>query len=293
MAASIPPASRRAALLLPAGLLTAAAGPVQAVPPRSEPAGRGRPAGQAALPYLAALASHGILPGEPDLVLRWTAIPARARAIRVVVHLHGFCAPDQPLRLVQARLPGSGLTLPASPPTIALLPRGRPVPGRPGAFDWPAFATAEGFTALVREALGRLGPGLPPMTRLVVTAHSGGGAGLALVLQGSLQGGLRVDEAHLFDGLYGDPDPLLRWAIDRSALRRPGQLPPALVVLTRPGTPTEPPSRRLAIGLAQAGLTGPRWRVLMTMVPHGEIPRRFGPTLLADAGAPLPTTSPA
>jgi hypothetical protein len=192
---------------------------------------------------------------------------------------------------VQARLPGSGLALPPAPPTVALLPRGRPVPGRPRPIDWPAFASAEGFAALVREALARLGPDLPPVNRLVVTAHSGGGAGLSAVLHGSLQGGMRVDEAHLFDALYGDPDPVLRWAIDRAAIRRAGQPAPALVALARPGTPTEPPSRRLAAGLAQAGLTGPRWRVLLTAAPHAEIPRRYGPPLLADAGAALPATT--
>ncbi|OYW07789.1 MAG: hypothetical protein B7Z53_05715, partial [Rhodospirillales bacterium 12-71-4] len=81
--------------------------------------------GQAVLPRVAALASHGALPGEPDLVLRWNAIPPQARNLRVIVHFHGFAAPAEPLRLAQGRLPGSGLRLPDQPPSLALLPRGR------------------------------------------------------------------------------------------------------------------------------------------------------------------------
>ncbi|MGC5198896.1 hypothetical protein, partial [Aphanothece microscopica] len=133
----------------------------------------GIPAGQAALPRLAALAGHGTLPGEPDLVMRWTAIPPGAGALRIVIHLHGFAAPDEPLRLLQGRLPGSGLVLPASPPTIAMLPRGRPAPRRAGAFDFPALAAPGGLQAVVEEALAGFGPGLPPPTHLLLTAHSG------------------------------------------------------------------------------------------------------------------------
>jgi hypothetical protein len=244
-----------------------------------------------AIPRLAALASHGTLPGEPDLVMRWTAIPAGATELRIVVHLHGFSAPDEPLRLLQGRLPGSGLVLPANPPTIAMLPRGRPSSRRAGAFDFPALAEPGGLQAVVVEALAGFGPRLPPPTRLLLTAHSGGGSGLARILETSLGGALRVDEAHLFDAIYGDPGPVLRWATMRARQQRAGVPPAALAVIARPGTATEGPARRLAAGLARAGLDAPRWRVLLTSAPHNDIPRLFGPALLADSMAPLPATS--
>ncbi len=240
--------------------------------------------GQAAVPRMAALASHGVLPGEPDLVLRWNAIPAVARELRVIVHFHGFAAPDERLRLLDGRLPGSGLVLPAAPPTLALLPRGRPRPDRPGTFDWPALAAPGGLAAVIREATGAVGPGLPVPTGLLLTAHSGGGSGLLATLQAEAAGGVRVDEVHLFDALSRDPAPLLRWA----AARRGSDPPPALVVIAGPGGWAEVAARRLAAGLARESLTGPHWRVLLTAAPHNDIPRLFGPALLADAAAPLP-----
>lgn len=276
--------SRRLSLLALPALASCGAGPAR----RSLTGGI--PSGQMAVPRLAALASHGTLPGEPDLVMRWTAIPPGATELRIVVHLHGFSAPDEPLRLLQGRLPGSGLVLPANPPTIAMLPRGRPSPRRAGAFDFPALAVPGGLQAVVAEALAGFGPRLPPPTRLLLTAHSGGGSGLARILETSLGGALRVDEAHLFDALYGDPGPMLRWAIARAREQRPGVPLPALAVISRPGTATEGPSRRLAAGLARAGLVAPRWRVMLTTAPHNDIPRLFGPALLADATAALPAT---
>lgn len=276
--------TRRAALFAAPALASCGAGPRPGV-------SGGIPAGEMAVPRLNALSAHGTLPGEPDAALRWTTIPAGATQLRIVVHLHGFSAPNEPLRLVQGRLPGSGLVLPAFPPTIAILPRGRPVPGRPGAFDWPALAAPGGLQAVVEEALAGFGPRLPAPTQLVLTAHSGGGSGLARILETSLRGVLRVDEAHLFDALYGDHGPVLRWARARAADARPGVPTPALAVIARPGTATEAPSRRLAAGLGQAGLGPPRFRVLLTSAPHNDIPRLFGPALLADAAAALPATS--
>jgi hypothetical protein len=283
-AAGSPAISRRAALLaLPA---LSACGTTRE---RRSAAG-GIAAGQAALPRLAALASHGSLPGEPDLAMRWNHIPPGAGEVRIIVHLHGFAAPDAPLALMRGRLPGAGLELPPGRPSIAMLPRGRPLPRRPGGFDWPALATPGGLAAMVAEALAGFGPGLPSPSHLVLTAHSGGGSGLVGVLETTQRGHLRVDEAHFFDALYGDAGPVLRWAAQRAGERRPGLPPPALVVIARPGSGTEAPARRLAAGLARAGLAGPRWRVLLTQAAHNDIPRLFGPALLADAAAPLPAT---
>jgi hypothetical protein len=243
--------------------------------------------GETTVARAASLAAHDPIPGEPDLVLRWTAIPREARDFRVVVHLHGFAGPSEPLRLVSGRLPGSGMVLPNSPPTLGMLIRGRPRPGRPGSFDWPVLARPGGLDAVIREAMAATGQPLPNPTRLVLTAHSGGGSGLATALDVAVAGGIRVDEAHFFDAIYGDPSRVLRWAAHRRAGESAGLPPGGLVAIARPGTSTEEPARRLAAGLARAGITGPRWRVLLTSASHNDVARLYGPSLLVDPAVPL------
>jgi hypothetical protein len=270
-----PPWSRRAALLaLPA--LAGCAG--------TGPGGFSRSGGEAVIPRLAALGSHDPIPGEPDAVLRWTSLPRGASDLRVVLHFHGFAGPEG-LRLA-SRLHGSGLVLPPTPPTIAIMLRGRPF-RRPGAFDWPALAAPGGIEAVVMEVLAAFGPGLPPVTRLVLTAHSGGGGGL----QGALAagGGVRIDEAFFFDALYGDPSPTLRWITARTAAESRGAPPGALIAIA--ARTNEGAARRLAAGLARAGLTGPTRRVVITGAAHNDIPSLYGPALLANAAAVLPGTA--
>jgi hypothetical protein len=274
------PHARRALLLALPSLVACTTG---------GPGGLSRGGGEATLPRLAALAAHDPIPGEPDAVLRWTSLPRNATGLRVVVHYHGFAGPEG-LRLA-SRLHGSGLVLGAAPPTVAMMIRGRPVrrpQGALGAFDWPATATPGGLEAVVTEALAAFGPGLPPVTRLVLTAHSGGGGGLQAALAGSAA---RIDEAHFHDALYGDPSPALRWLTARHAAEARGAPPTALVAIAAQAN--QGAARRLAGGLARQGLAGPTRRVLITAAPHNDIPRLFGPTLLADAAAPLPGTVPA
>lgn len=249
--------------------------------------------GETVVARAASLASHTPIPGEPDLVLRWNGIPADARDFRIVIHLHGFAAPDEALRLVSGRLPGSGMVLPASPPTLGMLVRGRPSPRRRGAFDWPALSAPGGVQAVVTEAMAALNRPLPAPTRLILTAHSGGGSGLTAALDANFAGGARIDEAHYYDALYGDPARVLRWAAARHAREGGGVPPGALVVVARAGSSTEDPARRLAASLARGGIAGPRWRVLLTAAHHNDIARLFGPPLLADAGAPIQGAVPA
>jgi len=251
--------------------------------------GGGRSSGEAAIPRLAALASHDSMAGEPDAVLRWNAIPRGAPELRVVMHFHGFTGPSEALRLSQ-RLHGSGLVFPASPPTVGIMVRGRPSARRAGSFDWPALAAPGGMEAVVMECLAALGPGLPPVTRLVLTAHSGGGGGLLGALNASSSGRARVDEAHFHDALYGDSGPALRWISARVSAERSGAPRCALLVIARPGSSTERPARSLAAGLARAGLGSPTRRVLFTAAPHNDVALLFGPALLVDAGAALPGT---
>lgn len=253
------------------------------------PLTRGIPAGDGVVAQAPALAAHGTMPNEPDLVLRWSAIPADARALRIVLHFHGFAAPGEALRLTQ-RVHGAGMVFGADPPTLAILVRGRPLPGRPGAFDWPAVAAQGGLAAVIRDGMAPFGPGLPAPSHLVLTAHSGGGAGLVVALEASAFGRVRVDEAHFHDALYRDPAPVLRWVSARVAAERAGAPPCALVVIAREGSGTTAPARRLAAGLTQAGLASPTRRVEFTTAPHGDIPRLFGPALLANPAAALPGT---
>ena len=242
--------------------------------------------GEAAIPRLAALVSHDGMAGEPDAVLRWNAIPRGTPEMRVVLHFHGFAGPNEALQLTQ-RLHGSGLVFPATPPTLGIMVRGRTSARRAGSFDWPALAAPGGIEAVVMECMAALGPGLPPVTRLVLTAHSGGGGGLVAALSA---GGVRIDEAHFHDALYGDPAPVLRWITARTGAERRGAPPSALLVIARPGSGTERPARSLAAGLARAGLIGPTRRVLFTAAPHNDVPRLFGPALLVNAAAGLAGT---
>lgn len=135
------------------------------------------------------------------------------------------------------------------------------------------------------EVLAAFGPGLPPVTRLVLTAHSGGGGGLQAALGA---GGARIDEAHFHDALYGDPSPTLRWITARTAAEARGAPPCALIAIAAQAN--QGAARRLASGMARQGLTGPTRRVVITGAAHNDIARLFGPALLANAATALPGT---
>jgi hypothetical protein len=160
-----------------------------------------------------------------------------------------------------------------------VLPRGNFFRGRSGAgYDFPALQVPGALDRLVDDALARFGAaaGLQAARgRLILTAHSGGGAALMRILRHT-----DPDEVHAFDALYGDPAPLIAWA-----RRRRGRADSALRVVFRAGEDTARASGAVAAALAGAG---PAFRVEATRVAHGEIPRRFGWRLLADAAADLP-----
>jgi hypothetical protein len=174
---------------------------------------------------------------QPDLFLRWNAIPRGIAAIDVVVHLHGFSRSGATMPLSE-KVPRSGLDLSRrTRPTLALLPRGNWL--RYSWYDFPALP-AGGLDRLVDYGLERFAAALPApppaslaLDRLILTAHSGGGMPAVDAVAGSKR---PPDELYVFDGLYGrDPatgDPLRgvetvdRWLGERLAAEpaRPGAL---------------------------------------------------------------------
>ena len=235
----------------------------------------------------------------PDLVLRWNRMGALPNVVDVVVHLHGFSGNGAAMRVDAEKEPVSGLdfTNPDAPgepgrsePTLCVLPRGNFYGGRTGkGYDFPALVTAEGLRQLIDFALARFAAriGAPQVgaRRLLLTAHSGGGAPLMRIL-----GNYDPDEVQVFDALYSDAAPLVRWATAR--LRRADSTTSSLRVLYIAGTGTVYQSRvvhQAIQALVPAGdPRASRFRVEATRVVHGDIPRRFGWRLLRDAGSDLP-----
>ncbi|WP_338759137.1 hypothetical protein V7968_29395 [Nocardia vulneris] len=231
------------------------------------------------------LRSHAGTP--PDLLIEWNGM-VEPSVVDVVVHLHGYSGHGAAMQIVKHKKPISGLdfTDPAKPgaagrtvPTLLILPRGHHQPkGNPARYTFPALTKPGALQALIDDALARFGAATGTTVRrnrLILTAHSGGGAALMAIL-----GHTDPDEVHTFDALYNDPKALLDWARRRMAAGTG-----ALRVLYRPGEGTARASERVAAAVRAAG--SPNFRVERTRVPHNDIPRRFGWQLLADASANL------
>ncbi|HEX3884205.1 MAG TPA: hypothetical protein VHW66_16230 [Stellaceae bacterium] len=234
---------------------------------------------------------------QPDLFLRWNAIPPGAERVDLVVHLHGFSQLGAEMLLAE-KVPRSGLDFSArARPTLALIPRGNWV--RHSAYDFPALSNG-GFDRLVDHALGWAGLALD---RLILTGHSGGVMPALDVIAGSRR---QPDEMHLYDGLYGrDPalgDPLRdlatidRWLGERFAAEseRAGALRVAYI-----DRQTGPMSRAVAAlverHLASAdpalgALLSRRYRVERSHVPHSHVAWCCGPDLMADPGSDIDWT---
>jgi len=257
-------------------------------------------AGEDILPGEAYLAETPVLLAhagtQPDLFLRWNRVPLLAKAIDVVVHLHGFSQERGAMTLAE-KVPRSGLDLAGrARPTLALLPRGNWIERT--WYDFPALLDG-GLDRLVAYGLERFAAGRPiALDRLILTAHSGGGMPALDAIPGAARA---PDELFVFDGLYGrDPsrgDPLGgidvvdRWLSERFAQEpaRPGAL--RVVYIERQ---TGPYSRAVAariarhIAAAAPGLRealAQRYRVETSLVPHGYVAAVCGPWLLADAAA--------
>jgi hypothetical protein len=258
-----------------------------------------------AAPGEAYLADTPLLRGhagtQPDLLLRWNAIPPAAPVIDVVVHLHGFSRSGREMPLAE-KAARSGLDLSRrARPSLALMPRGNWL--RYSWYDFPALL-AGGLDRLVDYGLERFiaalggGGGRPALDRFILTAHSGGGMPAVDAIAGSRR---PPDELHIFDGLYGrDPtsgDPLrgletiAEWLGERMA-REPGR--PGALRVVYIEQQTGPFSRRVG-ALAARHITAAdgrfaadlarRYRVEPSAVQHARIAERCGPDLLAAADA--------
>jgi len=152
---------------------------------------------------VALLAQHRGTP--PDLIIRWNSMAKRPSAVDVVVHLHGYSGNQERMRLDRDKEPNSGLDFgdPNVPgasgggtrPTLAILPRGNYFGGKSKmGYNFPALITADGVRQLIKLGLElfaqAIGSSEPTMSRLILTAHSGGGAALVALLRHG--GGRRV-----------------------------------------------------------------------------------------------------
>jgi LAS superfamily LD-carboxypeptidase LdcB len=240
----------------------------------------------------------------PDLVMRWNAI-TQPGDVDVVVHFHGFSRDPSDIQLPRDKEPMSGIDFsdPAGSgasgrirPTLGLLPRGHHLSGRK--YSFPALVRPGALLEFISDALTRFSrhSGIAvSMGRLILTAHSGGGAALAIVLAHT-----DPDEVHVFDGLYGPGEALVRWAGRRISreLATPAAIAPALRIVYRPGDAAHPGTQPYSEAVARSlcpllEVSGgerlaPHFRVDRTQVAHDDIPRRFGWALLADSAAEFP-----
>jgi N-acetylmuramoyl-L-alanine amidase len=279
------------------------------------------------------LASHG--PASPNLVLRWNIPPQNRELVDVLVHFHGY-SPAQNVRIVdKAQVSGVDFFSPTLPgpdndparvrPTLAIIPRGMNGGWSDDAkafrYRFPALPNSQAVEQLIRFSLDWFATqqlqqpaGSLNRQRLLLTAHSGGGAALLAVLEHHDR--YDPDEVHLFDSLYQPATAVRDWAIARIgrdaaelAQRDPaawrdymaGQ-GAALRTLFTAGKTTTPRNTELSDAVMCAILAisdssvrdflRAWYRVERTGVAHPDIPQTFGWQLLADASAdvqPAPT----
>jgi LAS superfamily LD-carboxypeptidase LdcB len=241
----------------------------------------------------------------PDIILRWNDMPSVPAEIDVVVHLHGYSWAR--MTLPKHMEVWSGLDLAPvdgatgsgrSRPTLTVLPRGHYTGekrGRIYKYTFPALTTRDGLTKLINISLdrfaGQVGVTAPKVGRLILTAHSGGGAPLMTILRYH-----DPHEVHVFDGLYQDASSLANWAsrhlkADRAAVQAGSAPTGAMRVFFGPGT------RKYSMKLFDAmsaelrsapGTLPDLYRVEGSTLGHFQIPRQYGWRVLANAAADVP-----
>ena len=165
-----------------------------------------------------------------NVAARWNvdAATVSGATIDIVVHLHGYSSQADDANFLAGKTTAAGVDLLAgdgsvrvrsSQPTLVLVPRGRHASGATWLFD--RLRDKAAFDALVDAGLAWLcvsvlrGPAGSTLRRgrLTLAAHSGGGAGMNVLLAA----GVNPDELMCFDSMYGGGDPIERWALARIA----------------------------------------------------------------------------
>jgi hypothetical protein len=238
---------------------------------------------------------------QPDLFLRWNAVPQAAASVDIVVFLHGFSQSRGEMRLAE-KVERSGMILAGrTRPTLAMLPRGNWI--RHYYYDFPALHDG-GIDRLIAYGLHRFGEmrGRPTaLDRFILGAHSGGGMPAIDIIAASQA---QPDELYIFDGLYGrDPaegNPLEgveiveRWLATRLAAEpaRPGALRVPFIE-RETGPFSRAVGRLVTAQIAEAAPDLPaslakRYRVEASGVQHSQIARIALPELLTDCAVDVP-----
>src|SRR5262245_7952528 len=163
---------------------------------------------------------------KENVFLRWNNIPKGTCEIDVVVHFHGWNITGEK-QFFDYAVRNSGLDLKdpggkyvrQDRPTLCILPFGKNEPDyelkgekkrHPGRYVFPVSSSEAGLRELINFSLDSLAKkGTFKLRRLILTAHSGGGAAVSKILALNKQ---PVDEVHLFDSTYGNQQSFIDWA---------------------------------------------------------------------------------
>lgn len=254
-----------------------------------------------------------------NLALRWTVPAEVPTAIDLVCHLHGFVGKGKPISLGQKEAM-SGVSLERRDRlTLGLVPIGQKTgktssDGAADVVDFPAVLAGGGFDRMKRWALdwyakdplGHRALGPLDVDRLLLTAHSGGGARLLRLLAD----GHDPHELHLFDCLYEAPTAAASWAARHIAtdaamlagISNENDWVPYMrsrggaLCCAWDGTAKRSGELKGAIDAAIAKVGNERirallkryYRVLAAGMGHNDVPTAWGPVLLQDASASPP-----
>ena len=301
--------------------------------------------------HLAMLKAHQVAKSaydlsRPNCVLRWARVPAAHRgAVDIVVHLHGFTGRNEMKLSNKAAASGLDLEMPGvRGPTLGIVPHGQAFDATPkddpkakpvDGFRFPAIGDGAGLRRLVDASLTELtaklgaAAGQFAIGRIIVTGHSGGGAGITKLLGALAAEPGAIAGAHYFDGTYGgaaaltakdgwldrvlarDAAAIARLADDEARARQMRLEGASLRLMFIDGTKTAPAARAVDTFIAGrldtlvADPVARAWlrryyraqRVVRpTAVYHGVVPKAFGGKLLAnpadDCAGDAPTWRP-
>ena len=240
----------------------------------------------------------------PNVYLKWNCVPKNIKEIDIVVQFHGFNIPDEKTINRTASLSGLDLSKRARP-TLCIMPLAKSEPEyfvkgekryRKDRHVFPFFADKNFLQNLIDFSLKEFARqnNLPENSfakkRLILTAHSGGGAAINKVLANKAD---NIDEVHLFDATYFGSQAIVDWVNGNKD--KPNS---ALRIIYLPmsyngeknacyQSDTSAFAAEIKKTLDSLSKPNPRYRVERTRIKHNEIPNAFGFQLLEDAGIDL------